>query len=38
MAMLPPPPTKPLTLPYQGGFSGGDKKKEFTKPRTQGEE
>ena len=26
MAMLPPPPTKPITLPYQLGFSRGEKK------------
>ena len=26
MAILPPPPTKPITLPQQRGFSGGEKK------------
>ena len=35
MAMLPPPPTKPITLPYQRGFSGGEKKIE--KNRGKGE-
>ena len=29
MAMLPPPPTKPATLTWQCGFSGGGKKEEF---------
>ena len=28
MAMLPPIPTKPITLPEQRGFSGGEKKEE----------
>ena len=32
--MLPPPPTKPITLPRQRGFSGGGKKEEYAKPRT----
>ena len=27
MAMLPPPPTKPTTLPWLLGFKGGGKKK-----------
>ena len=36
MAMLPPPPTKPITLPCQRGFSGGGKKEEYAKPRTKG--
>ena len=34
MAMLPPPPTKPITLPGQRGSSGGGKKEEYAKPRT----
>ena len=34
MAMLPPPPTKPITLPSQRGFSEGGKKEEYAKPRT----
>ena len=35
MAMLPPLPTKPITLPRQRGFSGGgNKKEEYAKPRT----
>ena len=34
MAMLPPPPTKPITLPGQRGFSEGGKKEEYAKPRT----
>ena len=38
MAMLPPPPTKPITLPWQRGFSGGGKKEEYAKPRTEGRE
>ena len=28
MAMLPPPPTKPITLPKQRGFSWGRKKRK----------
>ena len=36
MAMLPPPPTKPITLPWQRCFSGGGKKEEYAKPRTWG--
>ena len=28
MAMLPPPPTKPITLPCQRGFRGGGKKRK----------
>ena len=31
MVMLPPPPTKPITLPQQRGFSGGGKKVEEKK-------
>ena len=38
MAMLPPPPTKPITLPWQRGFSGGEKKEEYAKPCTKGRE
>ena len=38
MAMLPPPPTIPITLPWQRGFSGGGKKEENAKPRTEGRE
>ena len=38
MAMLPPPPTKPITLPWQRDFSGGGKKEEYVKPRTEGSE
>ena len=38
MAMLPPPPTIPITLPWQRGFSGGEKKEEYAKPRTEGRE
>ena len=38
MAMLPPPPTKPITLPWQRGFSGEEKKEEYAKPRTEGRE
>ena len=34
MAMLPPPPTKPITLHWQHGFSRGGKKEEYAKPRT----
>ena len=33
VAMLPPLPTKPITLPWQRGFSGGGKKEEYAKPR-----
>ena len=36
IAMLPPLPTKPITLPWQRGFMGGGKKKEYAKPRTEG--
>ena len=32
MAMLPPPPTKQIALPWQRGFSGGGKKEEYAKP------
>ena len=38
MAMLPSPPTKPITLPRQRGFSGGGKKEEYSKSRTEGRE
>ena len=38
MAMLPPPPTKPITVPWPRGFSGGGKKEECAKPRTEGRE
>ena len=38
MAMLPPPPTIPITLPWQRGFSGGGKKEEYSKPHTEGRE
>ena len=36
MAMLPPPPTKPITLPWQCGFSGEEKNKSML--TTVGEE
>ena len=36
MVMLPPLPTKPITLPWQYGFSGGGKKEEYSKPHTNG--
>ena len=36
MAMLPPPLTKPITLPWQSGFSGVGKKEEYAKPCTKG--
>ena len=35
MTMLRPPPTKPITLPCQRGFSRGGKKEEYVKPRTK---
>ena len=38
MAMLPPPPTKPITLLRQRGFSEGGKKEEYAMPRTEGRE
>ena len=38
MAMLPPLPTKLITLPSQRSFRGGGKKEEYAKPRTKGEE
>ena len=38
MAMLLPPPTIPITQPRQRGFSGGEKKGEYAKPRTEGRE
>ena len=34
MAMLPPPPTKPITLPYSVVLAGEKTKVEYTKPRT----
>ena len=36
MAILLPPPTKPITLPWQRGFSGGGTKEEYAKPLTEG--
>ena len=36
MALLPQPPTKPITLPCQRGFSRGGIKEEHAKPRTEG--
>ena len=36
MAMLPTPPTKPITLPWQCGFSGVGQKDDYAKPRTKG--
>ena len=36
VAMLPLPPTKPITLPWQSGFSRGGKKEEYAKPCTGG--
>ena len=36
MAMLPPPPTKLITLPWQRGFIGGGKKEKYVKPLTEG--
>ena len=39
MTMLPPPPTKLITLPWQRAFSGGEKKKEeYAKPHIEGKE
>ena len=38
MAMLPPPPAKPITLPEQRGFSGGEKKKKKMKKKNRGRE
>ena len=38
MAMLLPPPTKPIALPWQRGFNGIGKKEEYAKPRTEGRE
>ena len=35
MAMLLPPPTKPITLPWQRGFSWGGKKVEYANLRTK---
>ena len=34
MAMFPPPPTKPMSLPGQRGFSRAGIKEEYAKPRT----
>ena len=36
MAMLPPPPTKPITLPFQRDLRWGGKKEEYAKPLTIG--
>ena len=36
MAMLLPPPTKPITLPCQRVFRGGGKTGEYATPRTEG--
>ena len=36
MAMLPPPPAKPMTLPRQRAFSEGGIKEEYAKPHTKG--
>ena len=38
MAMLPPPLTKPITLPRQRGFSWAGNVEEYTTPRTEGRE
>ena len=39
MEMLPPPTTKPITLPWQCVFyRGEEKKEEYAKPRTKGRE
>ena len=38
MAILPPPPTKIITLPWQRGFSGWGKKEEYAKPHAEGRE
>ena len=38
MAIIPLPPTNPITLPWQRGFNGGGKKEEYAKPRTEGRE
>ena len=38
MAMLPPPPTNPITLPWQRDFTWGGKKAEYVKPLTEGRE
>ena len=38
MEMLPPPKTKPITLPWQSDFNGGGKNEEYAKPRTEGRE
>ena len=38
MAMLPPPPTNPIILPRQRGFTGGGKKVVYVKIRTEGRE
>ena len=36
MEMLPPTPTKPITIPWQCGFNGGGKKEKYAKPHTKG--
>ena len=38
MAMLPLPPTIPITLPLQRSFIGGGKNEEYAKPRSEGRE
>ena len=39
MAMLPPPPIKPITLPPDSVVLAGEEKKEgYAKPRTKGRE
>ena len=38
MAMLLPPPTKPITLPASVVLAGDEKKEEYVKPRTEGRE
>ena len=35
ISMLPAPPTKPMTLPWQHGFCEGGKKEQYTKPHTE---
>ena len=35
MAMLPPSSTKPITMPWQCGFNGEERKKSTPKPRTK---
>ena len=36
MAMFPPPPTKPISLPGESDFIAGGKKVEYAKPGTKG--